>query len=231
MHSNYRLSLYKTIYVPCQQGLVLFFALLALVVMSIAAVALIRSVDTNNLLTGNLVFRQSASPASNVALEVITSYISQNLPLTSSTSNSPSLGYYANCIHFDTTPANQVCDGGALTSITWDDSNSHLVPTQTDGNAEISNGMDRQGNQIRYIVERMCNYSDAELTSATSTTDATRCMMASAATNGQTCSHSQTNLELFKECVTSPDTPLYRVTLQISGPKNTMSYMQTFISN
>lgn len=231
MHFRRRLNFSQSVRMAYQAGIVLFFALLALVVMSIAAVALIRSVDTNNLLSGNLVFRQSASPASNVALEVITAYISQNLPLANNSVNNPSLGYYANCIHFDTTPANQVCDGGTLTSMTWSDANSQLVPTQVDGNAEISGGMDRQGNQIRYIVERMCNYNDAELATANTATDANRCMMASAATNGQTCSHSQTNLELFKQCVTSPDTPLYRVTLQIAGPKNTMSYMQTFISN
>ena len=35
-----------------QSGMVLFLALIALVVLSLAAVALIRSVDTNNLIAG-----------------------------------------------------------------------------------------------------------------------------------------------------------------------------------
>ena len=37
-----------------QHGLVLFFALIAMVVMSLAAVALIRAVDTSTLIAGNL---------------------------------------------------------------------------------------------------------------------------------------------------------------------------------
>ena len=44
-----------------QQGVVLFIALVALVVMSLAAVALIRSVDTNTLIGGNLSFKQAAT--------------------------------------------------------------------------------------------------------------------------------------------------------------------------
>jgi len=214
-----------------QSGIVLFFALLALAVMSIASVALIRSVDTNALLSGNLVFRQSANTTTNVALEGITETIAKSVSLTASTANHPTLGYYANCSQFDTQPDVQACDGNRLTMVTWDGSNSALVPTQTDGNDEIRNGVDRQGNQIRYVVERMCNYTQAELDAGSAVSDASRCMMASSPSNGQKCSHNANNRELFRQCVTSSDSPLYRVTLRITGPKNTVTYMQSFISN
>lgn len=214
-----------------QSGVVLFFAMLALVVMSIAAVALIRSVDTNALLSGNMVFRQSANTTTNVALEGITETIAKTVTLTASTANHPTQGYYANCSQFDTQPDAQACDGSRLTTATWDNTNSSLVPSQTDGNDEIRNGVDRQGNEIRYVVERMCNYSNAELAAGTSASDASRCMMASSPSNGEKCSHNANNRELFKQCITSSDSPLYRVTLRISGPKNTVTYMQSFISN
>ncbi|WP_228519665.1 hypothetical protein [Methylophilus sp. QUAN] len=209
----------------------MFFALLALAVMSIAAVGLIRSVDTNALLSGNLVFRQSANTTTNVALEGITETIATNVSLTASTANHPAQGYYANCSQFDTQPDAQACDGARLTTVTWDNSNSAIVPTQTDGNDEIRNGVDRQGNQIRYVVERMCNYTQAELNNGNALSDASRCMMASSPSNGQKCSHNANNRELFKQCITSSDSPLYRVTLRITGPKNTVTYMQSFISN
>ena len=214
-----------------QSGLVLFFALLALAVMSLAAVALIRSVDTNALLSGNLVFRQSAGMTSNVAMEGVTENIARKIALADSLTHHPQQGYYANCSRFDTTPSAQQCDGSQLTHVSWDDSNSALVPSQTDGNDEIRDGMDRQGNQIRYIVERMCNYSEAEVGAGSAKSDVTRCMMASAPSNGETCSHNQTNLELFKRCIASNDSPLYRVTLRIAGPKNTLTFMQAFFSN
>lgn len=214
-----------------QTGLVLFFALLALAVMSIAAVALIRSVDTNALLSGNMVYRQSASTASNVALEGIAENIAKNVPLAVSTVHHPALGYYANCSRFDTQPNALVCDGSRLTTMEWNNDNSSLVPSQTDGNAEIHNGKDRQGNEIRYVIERMCNYSEAEINAGIGISDGSRCMMASSPSNGQNCSHNVANLELFQRCIASSDTPLYRVTLRIAGPKNTLTFMQSFISN
>lgn len=214
-----------------QAGVVLFFALLALAVMSIAAVALIRSVDTNALLAGNLVFRQSANTTTNVALEVITESITKSVNLSASTANHPSQGYYANCSQFDNQPDAQICDGARLTTVTWDNANSALAPNQTDGNDEIHNGIDRQGNEIRYVVERMCNYSQAELNAGNALSDASRCMMASSPSVGQKCSHNRNNLELFKQCIANSDSPLYRVTLRINGPKNTVTFMQSFISN
>lgn len=214
-----------------QHGIVLFFAMLALLVMSIAGVALIRSVDTNNLLSGNMVFRQSATTASNVGLEGITEAVTKSVPVSDSLKHHAALGYYANCIQFDKNPADQICDGSQLTTVTWTDANSRLVPTQTDGNDEIKNGIDRQGNEIRYIIERMCNYSDADITAGSAENNAARCMMASSASDGETCSKNLTNIELFKQCKSSPNVPLYRVTLRIAGPKNTVSFMQAFLSN
>lgn len=214
-----------------QLGLVLFFALLALAVMSIAAVALIRSVDTNALLSGNMVFRQSAVSTSNVALEGVAENIAKKVLLADSLKHNPAVGYYANCSKFDTQPNDLVCDGKKLTTTDWNDSNSSLVPSQTDGNDEIRNGIDRQGNEIRYVIERMCNYSDAEINAGTAKSEASRCMMASSPSNGENCSHNVTNIELFKQCIASSDSPLYRVTLRIAGPKNTLTFMQSFISN
>lgn len=215
----------------CQRGIVLFFALLALVVMSIAGVALIRSVDTNALLSGNLVFRQSASTASNVALEGIAQNISQTVSITASLSHHPTQGYYANCSQFDNQPAALICDGSQLTTMAWTNSNSSLAPNQTDGNDEIRNGVDRQGNEIRYVVERMCNYSDAEVNAGNAPVDSSRCLMTSAKACGEDTSHDPDKIEQILPCNPSSDFPLYRVTLRIAGPKNTVTFMQSFISN
>ena len=48
--------------VPCRQrGVVLFVALIAMVVMSLAGVALIRAVDTTGSVAGNIAFREASS--------------------------------------------------------------------------------------------------------------------------------------------------------------------------
>lgn len=213
-----------------QLGLVLFFALLALAVMSIASVALIRSVDTNALLSGNMVFRQTASATSNVALEGITENISKKVSLVNSINHYPQLGYYATCSQFDTQPNALICDGNRLTTMTWDNSNSSLVPSQTDGNDEIRNGVDRQGNEIRYVVERMCSYSNAEVNAGSAKLDVSRCLMASASGCNDG-SYNDVNMSKMKDCPDKSSSPLYRLTLRIAGPKNTLTFMQSFISN
>ena len=52
-----------------QRGVVLFIALIVMVAMSLAAIALIRSVDTTTTVIGNLAFRQASILPANFAVE------------------------------------------------------------------------------------------------------------------------------------------------------------------
>src|SRR5271166_4374168 len=52
-----------------QRGVVLFIALIVMVVMSLAALGLIRSVDTTTQVLGNLALRQAAIMPANYAVE------------------------------------------------------------------------------------------------------------------------------------------------------------------
>jgi len=225
---RYKHTLYKKY---GQQGIVLFFALIALAVMSIAGVALIRSVDTSALVSGNLVFRQSAGTASNVALEGVAETIAKGIKLADSNTHHATQGYYATCNQFDTQPDLMICDAAQLTTMGWDNTNSSLAPNQTDGNDEIKNGIDRQGNEIRYVVERMCSYSNAEVNAGTAVVDSARCLMSSGRACGAEDSKNGTRIEEILPCNPSSDFPLYRVTLRIRGPKNTVTFLQSFLSN
>src|ERR1700757_3799931 len=52
-----------------QRGVVLFIALIVMVVMSLAGIALMRSVDTTSAVIGNLAFRQASILPANYAIE------------------------------------------------------------------------------------------------------------------------------------------------------------------
>src|SRR5256714_7192687 len=52
-----------------QRGIVLFVALIVMVALSLAAIALIRSVDTTTTVIGNLAFRQASILPANMAVE------------------------------------------------------------------------------------------------------------------------------------------------------------------
>ena len=54
---------------PRQRGSVLLFTLIAVVAMTLAALLLIRSVDTNTLISGNLAFRQAATTSADAGVQ------------------------------------------------------------------------------------------------------------------------------------------------------------------
>ena len=198
-----------------QQGFVLFLALVSLVVMSLAAVALIRSVDTNSQITGNLAFRQNATLSSAYGLEAVAQTIGAQ-PKGFEEINHAGDGYYATCLNFDNSAANP-CEGERLTQ------DAQWVPNTTsqlaDGLPGINNGVDLYGNTVQYIVERMCNQAGAG--------QRDRCMMTTSSVDPAGCGSS---FCLPKLDPILTDNPLYRITVRIAGPKNTVSYVQAFFS-
>ncbi len=212
-----------------QHGVVLFFALLALAVMSIASVALIRGVDTNSLVTGNLVYRQSANTSTAIAFERVAQVMS-TIKTVDSHQDIPDVAYYRSCNTFDTVPSNNTCRGEQLTNRQVWETRSRLVPTLSDGNDALTDGIDRFGNTITYVVERMCTYAATETGEET---DGAHCMLADGAAEDNNSKGGVGAVAgLFLQGRPSAQAqPVYRITLRILGLKNTVSYVQSFYSN
>ena len=197
-----------------QSGVVLFIALIALVVMSLASVALIRSVDTNSMITGNLSYKQTAISSSSYGIENMSDTVGIK-PTAYGQNNDAANGYYAICTSFDQ-GVTELCNGRDLTL------DANWVPGTTsrlaDGVATgITGGVDAYGNTIQYIVERMC--------SQTGVIAKSRCLLSAVDLDNN--SHN-TPPQGTPEVLT--DLPIYRVTVRVAGPKNTVSYVQAFIS-
>ncbi len=111
-----------------QQGVVLFFALIALVVMSLAAVALIRSVDSNSMIAANLSFKQSTMLSADRGVEAALTWVNTHSALLAADSLDD--GYYATSL----------LDAQA----------------QVDSGRKVSLAADDQGNIVSYVVQRMC---------------------------------------------------------------------------
>src|SRR4051812_10143783 len=58
-----------------QGGVVLFIALVVLVAMSLAGIAMVRSVDTGSLVAGNMAFKQGATLAGDAGTELAISWL------------------------------------------------------------------------------------------------------------------------------------------------------------
>lgn len=177
-----------------QQGVVLFFALIALVVMSLAAVALIRSVDTNSIIAGNLSFKQSTMFSADRGVETALAWVIANEALLEA--DSVANGYYATSDVVPHLNARALVDASGVTD------------TLDDG----------QGNAVRYVVQRMCQ-------------------------NPGPASRGAPAFCLFGPTIEVPDdhgavppppskfapSLIYRVTARVVGPKNTVSYIQSFV--
>ena len=199
-----------------QRGVVLFFALIALVVMSLAAVALIRSVDTSTMIAGNLAFKQSATNSGDSGVESAIAVLAAdqaamitagNNVLMNSTNvfnvDNPASGYYSNA-----DPSVILTD-----NTVWDAIDQSVVP-------EI---VDQGGNRIRYVIQRMCRDANQLLRTY-------NCLFSSAQldNNGQ-----QTPLPsdvcVGSGCPAVGQSPEYRITSRTIGPGNTVSYVQAFV--
>jgi type IV pilus assembly protein PilX len=197
-----------------QRGLVLFLALIALVVMSLAAVALIRSVDTNNLIAGNLSFKQAATTSADAGTEAA---ITMLMGMRDAAANAGKNVLNDATHTFNVTPATPNGYYSSANTLnltadaTWDDVNNVLV------------GTDNSGNTIRYIVERMCRTPNVAIQTAD-------CLFSAAAEdkNGQQVKLPQ-NICDGPGCPVAGQTPQLRVTVRVTGPKNSVSYVQTFI--
>src|SRR5450830_1873633 len=63
---------------PKQRGVIMLIALITLVAMTLAAIALVRSVDTTNIIAGNLAFQQSATNAGDIGSEKAIQWLETN---------------------------------------------------------------------------------------------------------------------------------------------------------
>jgi len=204
-----------------QRGVVLFFALIALVVMSLAAVALIRTVDTSTLIAGNLAFRQASVNSGDGGIDAAVTALAamqatmtaNNIPVnpdigcptncaSSFNTDAPAQGYYSSI-----NPALNLATSG-----TWSNANSRLV------------GTDNSGNEVRYIIQRMCRTANSPATPG-------NCIFSNAlAENGPQQVQRTNDVCQNGICVPAGTTPQIRITSRISGPNFTVSYVQAIVN-
>ncbi len=189
-----------------QRGVVLFIALIALVAMSLAAVALIRSVDTNTIIAGNLAFKQAATASADSGLESAITWVAGSIIANASglDADLTANGYYST----------STADAKTLAAA----SNTLAAGTGI-GPPLYPAGTDSSGNSIRYVVQRMC--------SATGPASKATCLYG--APSSSTFSQAVKDATQAGALITLGDSVMYRITTSVAGPKNTVSFTQAFV--
>jgi len=195
-----------------QRGVVLFIALIVMVVMSLAAIGLMRSVDTTTAVIGNLAFRQASILPANFAIEdaaagLFSDTTGTSARITDVRVNNAGQNYYAT--------HNQG----------WDDQYGVPTPLQTKPASTFPRRqLDGAGNTITYVIERMCNAAAPHPDAPDDSSTRSWCDMAPPKQPpGATINDPSAGLD-FRQV-------FYRVTVRVDGPSgtNTVSFAQAML--
>jgi Tfp pilus assembly protein PilX len=186
-------------------GAVLFIALIVLVAMTLAGIAIMRSVDTATLIAGNLAFKQGTVQSSDNGIEQAYQWLLANRPTLSV--NNLGQGYnsgYASPVW--------------TSSAAW--SNAVTV------------GTDAAGNTISYQIHRMCNCADTTYNgTCTATAQSNQCALDNPTGTGTPPPPAQgESFTVGSPGYLQDPRVYYRITVRTQGPRNTVSYVQAMVA-
>lgn len=197
----------------------LFTTLIALVIITLAAVALVRSIDTGVVISGNLSFRKTTALAGDSGTEAALTWLSAQSTATRQ-SSSPTNGYYANWM------ANCDTTGNATASdpsddIDWDGSNTANSNCNMKA-AAVPGTFLPAGYSASYVINRMCD--------ADGNPNSVNCESYSPPGGSSAISGSSAGGVGYGLTPLS-GTPqyYYRVTTRVAGPRNTTSFVQSVL--
>lgn len=200
-----------------QRGVVLAIALIVLVAMTLAGIALVRSVDTGTQVAGNVAFRGSAVNSTDAGVQAARAWLLNPANANLLTGDNPASGYYAtwqetDAVRIDvtgsTTPTNPADD------VNWDGANGAAIAQP------LSLGTDGSGNEVAYVIHRMCNLPGvASRTTCSSWSPPATGGVSAGTTKGVITQKPPDSLDQF----------YYRVTVRSKGPRNSVSFIQAMI--
>jgi Tfp pilus assembly protein PilX len=187
-----------------QQGVVLFIALIVLVAMSLAGVAMVRSVDTSLGIAGNMAFKQSTIQGSDLGMKEAYAWLAANNTGTILQNTNAGAGYASNQPPTDD----------------WFDNSKWGAGTK----AANGGAADAAGNTVRYIIHRMCTQPDTAYNGKNGAVD-NICALnvpTSGGSSGGSMSVGSVQFQGIPQIY-------YRITVRVDGPRNTVSIVQTSV--
>lgn len=197
-----------------QRGIALIVALLVLVSMTLAGVALMRSVDSATLLSTNLAFRQSATASADEGVEAAIRILADTARTSASLLEADHGAYFASLPLADIDFTGSATPTTATDDFNW-------------SSASVAAAADSAGNVYAYVIHRLCEHGTTVLT-------ADKCFvwMGSSSAEGETVDAAigaETYRNPSLDLRGSPARGMYRITVRVAGPRNTFSYVQATV--
>lgn len=190
-----------------QSGVVLIIMLIVLVAMTLAALSLVRSTDTTNVIAGNMSFQQAAVHSGDTGIELAATWLKNNAAGATLDSDDPTNGYVAGGL-------------GVAPNLTanppqsWD---NYWVNTLA-ARAVVAPQADVAGNTVAYVIDRMC-------ANAGPVTGGAACVSSPSVAVA-----SGSEEEAGLKQLNSPSVVYYRITVRVDGPRNSVSYVQAVVA-
>lgn len=203
------------------RGVSLIFALLTLMALSLAALALVRSVDTGALVLGNLGFKQETSAVADYATRQALKWVSTYSGLTT---DNGTLGYYATSNDaVDITGQQSTSATRAL--IDWDQDKCAYAAGTPHGPCDMRASDPIKVNDsttARYVVFRLCQ-STGDPNDGSNT-----CARPLSSDGGKAAKRGKLDYGDY-ERFTNVAGVYYRIVVRVVGARNSVSFIETIV--
>lgn len=219
------------------RGVVLIFSLLALLVLTFTALALVRSVNTGALVIGNLALKQDATASSDLAAEDAIDWLTVNAGSTILNANATANGYYATA-YPNLDPTNRTPTVTARAVVDWDGDSCAsyvsgsftggcLAPTTSVALGNKGAGNDASSGTVvisaKYVVTRLCN-------SALAPDNATNvCSFPLVNTTSTSIVRGALDYQTSARFSAASASPYFRIVVRTVGARNTVTYTETIV--
>lgn len=187
------------------RGAVLFIALIVLVAMTLAGIAIMRSVDTATLIAGNIAFKQGTVASADDGIERAYQWLLANRAALATTNGGQ--GYVSK-----------------LESPTWTNGG-----TWTNS---VTVGTDPAGNTISYLIHRLCHCDNVGYNApcAASPTGQNQCALENPVAAAMPAPEQGDSFATGGAVYGADSKVYYRITVRSAGPRGTISYIQAMVA-
>ncbi|MCZ8234710.1 MAG: PilX N-terminal domain-containing pilus assembly protein [Inhella sp.] len=200
-----------------QRGMVLILAIIVLVAMSLAGIALMRSVLAGNRVAGNAAFQQSAAMAADVGTERAIAWLEQQARQVDGT-GAPANRLWTHKLIGGTETVGYMAmreDPDAAFNETWEEAWGLQV---AETNRVNTLPPDAAGNTVSYLIQRLCATEGDP-------SGAANCEVSPAQESSNT-----TGSKGAGQKIKLPPRIYYRITVRVEGPRNAVSFTQSIVS-
>lgn len=204
-----------------QRGIVLLLALIMMVAMTLAGIVLYRQIGTGLIIARNLGFKRTATVAADRGIEVARTWLIAQGSATLEQGSQANWYFPGWC--------NTMLDGSGMPDAdndgVTDDCGNVPAPSEFDPttynwtNSVQATANDGAGNEVRYVIHRLCETPGALNASGQ------QCVTIGSSTAGG----SQSAASYGNQALSNTSQPYFRITSRVRGPTNTVVYTQTIL--